>query len=389
MFLDEIKNELTGHIVPYWEALKDDELGGFYGYRGFDLVLDKKADKGVILHSRILWFFSSCCEVLGGERYRALADHAYEYVKKYCIDYEYGGVYWTTTCDGKPADTLKHTYNIAFAVYALSAYYNATGVKESLELAERLFDDIETKTPDEYGCREAFTRDWQLTGNEELSENGLHADKTMNTVLHLIEAYTELYRAKKSERVAAALKKQLTIVKDKIFDYDRNALRVFFDGKFGVIGDIHSYGHDIEATWLMDLACDTLGDEELIRTFAEMDNGIARNILEIAFEDGALNNERDKTEINKTRVWWVQAESVVGFVNAYQHSGDKAFLEAAESVWEYIKSDVIDKRPGGEWYSEVAFDHKPHDFKEIVGPWKCPYHNGRMCLELISRSKSL
>ena len=133
MFLDEIRNELENHIVPYWAELKDEEFGGFYGYKSFDLVLDKKADKGVILHSRILWFFSSCVKVLGGEKYRELADHAFDYVKKYCIDYELGGVYWMTTYDGKPADDMKHTYNIAFAVYALSAYYNATGVKEALE----------------------------------------------------------------------------------------------------------------------------------------------------------------------------------------------------------------------------------------------------------------
>ena len=159
MFIEEVKKELTTHIIPYWEKLKDDEFGGFYGYRGFDLVLDKKADKGVILHSRILWFFSSCYEVLGDKKCAVLADHAYEYVKNHCIDYEMGGVYWMTTYDGKIADGMKHTYNIAFAVYALSAYYNASGNIEALHLAEKLFEDIETKTPDEYGCVEAFTRE--------------------------------------------------------------------------------------------------------------------------------------------------------------------------------------------------------------------------------------
>ena len=385
MFIEEIKKELTEHIVPYWAALKDEEFGGFYGYRGFDLVLDKKADKGVILHSRILWFFSTCYDVLGGEMYRELAGHAYEYIKKYCIDYEQGGVYWMTTFDGKPKDTLKHTYNIAFAVYALSAYFNAAGVKESLELAERLFDDIETKTPDEYGCREAFTRDWKITDNEELSENGLHAEKTMNTVLHLIEAYTELYKANKSERVAAALKKQLMIVKEKIFDCDRDALRVFFDRKFDVIGDIHSFGHDIEASWLTDRAVETLGDEELIREFNALDLRLAENIYKVGLEDGSLRNERDGEHIDRTRVWWVQAEGVVGFINAYQHSGERKYLDAALGIWESIKRLVIDKREGGEWYSEVEPDGKPHEYKEETGPWKCPYHNGRMCLEMIKR----
>jgi mannobiose 2-epimerase len=290
-----------------------------------------------------------------------------------------------TTYDGKVSDGMKHTYNIAFAVYALSAYYNATNVHEALHLAEKLFEDIESKTPDEYGCVEAFTRDWKPADNEALSENGLHAEKTMNTVLHLIEAYTELYRANRSERVAERLKYQLKIVEDKIFDFDRNALKVFFDEKFEVIGDIHSYGHDIEASWLTDRAVEMLGDDKLTAKFNALDLRIAENIYNIALENGALNNERENDKINRTRIWWVQAEGVVGFINAYQHSGDEKYRQAALSIWNYIKSDVIDKREGGEWYSEVSFEGKPHDWKEETGPWKCPYHNGRMCLEMIKR----
>lgn len=384
-FIEDVKRELTEHIVPYWQALKDNEYGGFYGYKGFDLKVDKKADKGVILHSRILWFFSSCYEVLGDEKYHDLARHAYKYVKESCIDYELGGVYWTTTYDGKPADDMKHTYNIAFAVYALSAYYNACRDNEALKLAVKLFEDIETKTPDEYGCREAFTRDWQPADNEALSENGLKAEKTMNSVLHLIEAYTELYRADHSERVAQRLKYQLDIVENKIFDYDNNALKVFFDEKFDVIGDIHSYGHDIEASWLIDRAVETLGDDELIKKFNSLDLRLAENIYNIALENGSLNNERDKDEINRTRIWWVQAEAVVGFLNAYAHSNDEKFKTAALNVWDGIKNIVIDKREGGEWFSEVSFEGIPDEKKEMTGPWKCPYHNGRMCLEVIKR----
>lgn len=385
MIISEVRNELENHIVPFWAALRDDENGGFYGYMSYDLKLNKKADKGVILHSRILWFFSKCYIVLKDEKYKELAFHAFEYVKNHCIDYENGGVYWMTDYKGAPSDTMKHTYNIAFAIYALSCYYNAVGDRFALDLAYKLFSDIEENTRDEYGYREAFTIDWKLVPNDALSENGLMADKTMNTVLHLIEAYTELYKADKNERVGQRLRWLLDLAKDKIFDPERNALKVFFDTKFDVIGDIHSYGHDIEATWLTDLACDTLGDEEVIKDWTARDLLISNNILNIAFEDGALNNERENDKINRTRIWWVQAETVVGFTNAYQHSGDKKFLDAARTVWENIKNYVIDKREGGEWYSEVSFDHIPDSRKETVGPWKCPYHNGRMCLEIISR----
>ena len=280
---------------------------------------------------------------------------------------------------------MKHTYNIAFAIYALSCYYNASGDKEALELAYKLFHDIENNTLDEYGYREAFDRQWNLVSNDALSENGLHADKTMNAILHLIEAYTELYKADHNEEVAKRLKFQLGQMRDIVYTPETNALKVFFDTKFDLVGDIHSFGHDIEATWLMDLACDTLGDEELKKQFAEMDLKISHNIQNIALDNGALNNERENDKIDKKRVWWVEAESVVGFINAYQHSGEKKFLESARSVWEYIKAEIIDKREGSEWYAEVSYDHKPHDWKEIVGPWKCPYHNGRMCMEVINR----
>ena len=161
---------------------------------------------------------------------------------------------------------------------------------------------------------------------------------------------------------------------------------MFFDTELKEIGNVHSYGHDIEATWLMDLACETLEDKELIEKFKEMDLKISRNILNTALENGALNNESDNGVVDKKRVWWVEAETVVGFTNAYEKSGDPEFAVAANKVWNYIKENIIDKRPGGEWYSEVSFEGVPHDYKEEVGPWKCPYHNGRMCIEIIKRS---
>ena len=385
MMVNEVKKELEGHIIPFWDRLRDDENGGFYGYMSYGLELDRNADKGVILHSRILWFYSNAYMTLGDEHLLDNARHAYRFIRDNCVDYEFGGVYWMMDFEGKPADTMKHTYNIAFAIYALSSYYRAGGDREALELAYRLFEDIEKNTLDEYGYREAFDREWNLVDNEALSENGLKADKTMNAILHLIEAYTELYKADGSERVADRLRAQLGQMRDIVYTPGTDALKVFFDTKFDLVGDIHSFGHDIEASWLMDRACDVLGDEELRKQFAEMDLRISRNIQAIALENGALNNESENGKIDRKRVWWVQAEAVVGFINAYQHSGDEKFLESAKSVWEYIKSDMIDKREGSEWYSEISFEGEPHDFKEIVGPWKCPYHNGRMCMEVIAR----
>ncbi len=386
MIIEQCKKQLTENIIPFWAQLKDEENGGFYGFLSYDLDLEKEADKGVILHSRILWFYSTCYAVLKDEKSKELAFHAFEFIKNKCIDYDNGGVYWMMNHKGEPVDTMKHTYNIAFAIYALSAYYNAVGDKFALDLANKLFNDIETNTLDEYGYREAFSIDWQLVSNDALSENGLSADKTMNTILHLIEAYTELYIADKNEVVGERLRFLLSQMSDKVFDAENTALKVFFDTKLDVIGDVHSYGHDIEATWLVDRACDVLGDDELTKKFTELNLNISKNIQNIAIEDGAMNNERDGEEINRTRVWWVQAEAVVGFVNAYQHSNDETFLDSARTIMNYIDNSMIDKREGSEWYAEISFEGVPHDWKEIVGPWKCPYHNGRMYLEVIKRA---
>lgn len=388
--LNEIKMELTGHIIPFWSALKDEENGGFYGFMNNALELDKKADKGVILHARILWFYSQAYITLKDEMLKGYAFHAFEFMKNHCIDYEKGGVYWMLDHKGSPVDTMKHTYNIAFCIYALSCYYNAFGDRFALDLAYKLFTDIEENTLDEYGYREAFSRDWQLIDNEALSENGLKADKTMNTVLHLIEAYTELLKADRSERVEERLRFLLSQMSDIIYDADTDALRVFFDEKFRLVGDIHSFGHDIEATWLTDRACKVIGDAALIEKFRQINVRIARNIQKLAIDtDGAMKNERENDKIDATRVWWVQAEAVVGFINAYQNSNDEAFLKTAKGVWDYIRDNVVDKREGGEWFSELEADGTPREYKEQVGPWKCPYHNGRMCLEVIARGVEL
>lgn len=384
MLLKNCKNELENHILPFWNKLQDTEFGGFYGFMSHDLELDKKADKGVILNSRILWFYSATYNCIGGEENLKKATHAYEFLKNFCYDKEYGGVYWMMTYDGKISDGMKHTYNQAFAIYALSEYYLATKNREALNLAFDIFAVIEEKTIDEYGYMEAFSREWELIENDALSENGLMADKTMNTILHLIEAYTVLYKASGDGVVAERLEFLLSQMSDKVFDPQTNALKVFFDTTLSVIGDIHSYGHDIEATWLMDRACETLGNKALIEKFKAMNLKISNNILNIAFENGALNNERENDKIDRKRVWWVQAESVVGFMNAYEKSGDEKFKAAAETFMNYILEHQIDKRCG-EWYSELTFENKPHTHKEIVGPWKCPYHNGRMCIEIINR----
>lgn len=393
MMRKEIESELTGHIIPFWNKLRDDENGGFYGFMDSSLNLDKNGEKGVILHSRILWFYSNAYMTLHDPALLDNAKHAYEFLVDKCVDKEYGGVYWMMNADGTVKTDMKHTYCQAFFIYALSSYYRASGNKAALDLAYEVSNLVEKNATDDVAYLEQLSRDWKTElPNEELSENGLMADKTMNTMLHMLEAYTELYLADKNEGILSRLKWQLETVYDKIFDKENNKLLVFFDKQLNVIGDIHSYGHDIEATWLIDRACDAVGDAEFSKKFADMNSRIVRNIANIAYdeESGSLLNENDSGVVNRWRIWWVQAESVVGFLNAYQRGyGDAEYLNIADRIWDFIKDVIVDKREGGEWFSQTDDNGSFAPFKPTVDPWKCPYHNGRMCMEAMGRLAKL
>lgn len=386
-FVNEIEKHLKERLIPFWEGLKDSEHGGYYGYKGYDLKTDMQYEKGCILNSRILWFFSNAYMLLGEEHLKEAADHAYKFMMDYCMDKEYGGVFWSVTYDGKIKDDIKHTYNQAFAIYALSSYYDAVKDENALKTAKELFEIIEEKCTDEQGYLEAFSRTFEPAGNDKLSENGVMADKTMNTLLHVFEAYTELYRVCGDERVAARLRFMLDVFKDKIFNENIGRQEVFFDKDYNTLIDLYSYGHDIETAWLIDRGLLVLGDEKYNKMLAPVTRTLAQNIYERAFVNNSVLTEAENGVNDVVRVWWVQAESIVGFINEGQKSGDGAkYFEAAGQIWEYIKTYFIDKRDGSEWFWSVNEDGSPTK-KPIVEPWKCPYHNGRMCIEVIRRMK--
>ncbi|MCI5586453.1 MAG: AGE family epimerase/isomerase [Lachnospiraceae bacterium] len=385
MLKSEVKEHLLNNIIPFWEGMKDEVNGGFYGYLDYDLNLDKEAVKGCILNSRILWFFSNAYMVIGDKELLEYAEHAYRFLRDFCIDREFGGVYWSVTYDGKPEDTTKHTYNQAFAIYALSSYYDASKDKEALDIAHDLYNLVETKCKDEYGYLEAFTRKFEPEDNDKLSENGVMADKTMNTLLHVFEAYTELYRVAKEECVADQIRFMLDIAADKVYNPEIGRQEVFFDRTWNTLIDLYSFGHDIETAWLVDRGLEILDDKEYTEKLTPITKTITENIYNRAYINHSLVNESENGIIDTTRVWWVQAEAVVGFINGYQKSPEqKKYLEAAEDIWNYIKEYMIDKRNGSEWFWEVDKDGNPGK-KAIVEMWKCPYHNGRMCFEVIRR----
>jgi len=382
----EIKNELTEGIIPFWKGLRDDENGGYYGYMDHDLIVDLEAEKGCILNSRITWFFANAYTLLKDESLLEEAKHAYAFLKDKCIDREYGGIYWSLSYDGVPLDTTKHTYNQAFCIYALSSYYEASGDKEALDLAFLLYDIIETKCRDEVGYLEAFTRDFKPESNEKLSENGVMADKTMNTLLHVFEAYTELYRVSKEEKVKERLEWILDVFADKIYNPELHRQEVFFDANYNSIIDLHSYGHDIETAWLIDRGIEVIGEPAYEKKLSPITKDLTAQIYKIAFNGHSLANECDKGVVNTLRIWWVQAEALVGFLNGYEKDGTKEeYKEAVFAEWDFIKTYQKDSRTGSEWFREVREDGSPLEESPIVEPWKCPYHNGRMCMEVIKR----
>ena len=385
--IEAVKRHLTEQILPFWKALKDEEHGGFYGKVDYDLNVYRDSEKGGILNSRILWFFSNSYLTLRDSNDIEYARHAYNQLVDKFIDKEYGGVYWSVTYDGTPLDTTKHTYCQAFAIYALSSFYDASKDQGALNLAYELYDLVEAKCRDELGYLEAFKRNFEPESNEKLSENGVEAARTMNTLLHMYEAYTELYRVDGNPQVKERLLEMIDIIENKMYNPAVPRQEVFFDKEWNSIIDLHSYGHDIEAAWLIDRGLDVIGDEELTARISVITKALTECIYKKAYTNQGVWNEEECGVVDKRKIWWVQNESVVGFINGFQRDNNKTeYLEAARSVWEFCESFQIDKRSGSEWFGTLDVDNNPLIEEDMAGPWKCPYHNGRMCFEVIRRN---
>ena len=388
----ESQSLLESNILPFWATrMVDNERGGFYGRIDGHNILHPDAPKGAVLNARILWAFSAASRVLHSTPYRLLAYRAYDYFMHHFIDRESGGVYWSIHADGTPLDTRKQTFAIAYAIYGLAEYVRLTNDQEALSAAIRLFEDIEAhayKFENEKmskcknGYLEALTRDWQPISDMRLSEQDENAAFTMNTHLHVLEAYTNLYRVYKDPRVARQLRLLIDIFANRIFDPATGHLMLFFDENWSSLpcgegqgGVSFSPGHDIEAAWLLHEALEVLGDPILLQETLPVCQQLAQ-----AAEDGILNESQ----------WWCYAEAVVGYIDQWKLNQKDLPVEAAinlemaEAAWDYIQSHLID-REHGEWYWAILPDGTPDTSNDKAGFWKCPYHNSRMCLELIER----
>ncbi len=382
----EVHENLVENILPFWMDRFLDPEGGFLGRITGEGAPDPQAPKGAILNARILWAFSAAYRVIGKKEYLDAATRARDEIINRFYDPQWGGVYWSLDSKGQPLDTKKQIYAIGFAIYGLSEYSRATGDALSLEYAKRLFEDIVAHSfdPDENGYFEAFARDWSALEDMRLSEKDANECKTMNTHLHIIEPYTALYRVWPSERLKDRIENLLHIFREKILDSETGHLRLFFDEHWQSKREITSFGHDIEASWLLDEAAGVIGldEKEILPDVIKIASAAMEGFVPKAGMMYELHS--DTGAIDADRHWWVQAETVVGCLNAYQRSGDALWLERAFDTWQFVKAHIVDYK-GGEWHWSLRADGSVNTADDKAGFWKCPYHNSRMCLEVLER----
>ena len=389
----QVEKELTHNILPFWsQKMTDTENGGFYGRINGAGELISGENKGGILNARILWTFSSAYFHEKNPEYLEMANRSKDFILKHFFDTEFGGTYWTISFDGKPVDTKKQIYSQAFFIYALAEYYRATATSQSLEKAIELFHLIEKFSFDKTrnGYFEAFSREWQPLEDLRLSEKDANESKTMNTHLHILEAYTNLYRVWKDKTLETQIENLVRLFLNRIVDSETFHLNLFFDDDWTCKSSIISYGHDIEASWLIYEAAEVLGKTELLEKAKWFCEKIVKASEEGLQPDGGLIYEKDPHcgHLDTDRHWWVQAEAVVGFLNAYELTSEKKYIEKASACWQYIKNNLVDHQ-NGEWFWSVFGDGVVNRRDDKAGFWKCPYHNSRACLETIKRADQI
>lgn len=392
--LKQLKSELTTEldsILNYWSKhTLDTQNEGFIGQIDFNDHLITNAEKGSVLNSRILWTFSSSYQVTKKENHKKIAERAFDFLSKYFYDAEFGGLFWSINFDKTPKDTKNQIYALAFAIYGLTEYYAISKDEKALEIAKKLYFKIQEHSydPINKGYLEAFTRDWQPIEDLRLSAKDANEKKTMNTHLHIIEAYANLFKVWKDETLRKDSIELLETIEKHFINTKTGHLRLFFDENWIEKPDVISYGHDIEAAWLLLQCAEILEEENLIANYKKHAVQIAEFTKEGFDSDGGLWYEFDpeKKELIAEKHWWVQAEALIGFYNAYQLTENEDYLDIIFRNWKFIKKHILDLK-NGEWFWGIYSDYSLIE-KDKAGFWKCPYHNGRACLELIKRIKT-
>lgn len=383
--------ELSENILPFWlKHSFEDRNDGFVGKLYNDLSADRYAPKNLAATARILWFFSAASRLDPDKKNLKAAARAYNYLMDFFADADEAGYYWRLQPNGQPEDRRKELYGHAFMVYGLSEYYLASGEKKVLEQAQELFELIESRFRDKKngaGYLESLNREWKPSGKATLSETVPAGGKTMNAHLHLLEAYANLYRIWPDPRVKAALNDLIRLFLEKMLNLEACYFHQNFDEDWSSIDETFSFGHDLEAVWLLCDAAETLGDQQLIEQVHSISIKITDAVLRIGVgtDGGVFYEGKDGKVINPEKVWWPQAEAVSGFLQAWQISQDPRYLDAAVNCWRFIKEHLVDSK-NGEWFSSTRAEKRTPK-AEKISEWKCPYHNGRACMEIMKRLK--
>lgn len=390
-YQQEMEAELA-RITQFWlEKTVDHQHGGFIGQMSGAGEVDAAVEKGGILNARILWTFSAAYRHTRRADYWQAATRAFHYLLNYFVDQEHGGIYWLLDAQGQPLNTRKQIYALAFAMYGLSEYYQATQNPQALEVSQALFGWIEQYSYDTEhgGYFEAFSRTGELLEDMRLSEKDHNAPKTMNTHLHILEAYANLYRCWPDDHLAERLRGLLTTFLTHIIDAETGHLHLFFARDWTPTAELVSYGHDIEAAWLLLEAAEALGDEELLKQVKIACLALTNATAAALLPDGSLPHElnRQTNHLDTHREWWVSAEAMVGFLSAYQLTHDFTLLHNSYQAWQFARQHLLDYDLG-EWRWGVWDDYQPMTDHDKVGFWKCPYHNARACLEVSRRCKN-
>ena len=391
LFLENISDEMSQeleNILEFWSnKAVDKQFGGFVGQINHDGTINPKATKGAVLNARILWTFSAAYNLIGSEKLKEMADRAYKYLVANFWDTENGGLIWEVDCKGKSLNTRKQAYAQGFGIYAFSEYYRATGNQESLDFAQKLFRLLEDNFRDKThtGYIEALNKEWNALADMRLSEKDANYPKSMNTHLHILESYTNLYRACPGEGLKKSMLDLIDVFQTNIIDAESGHFNQFFEMDWTCKSNVASYGHDIEGAWLLHEAAIEIGEPEIVQSI----QNTALKLVDITLErgsdtDGSIFYEKKVDHLDTDKHWWVQAEAMVGLMDAYEISGDEKYILEIERIWKFIKENIIDYE-NGEWYWSVDRNNDPTISENKASFWKCPYHNSRALMEIITR----
>ena len=390
----QVGDHLFNHYLPFWYGpALDQECGGWQAWLTNDLQPDRSQPKGLILNSRILWAFSAAHQARPDPVYFEMAERAFGCLMHKFWDAEQGGAFWRISEVGQIVDDSKKIYGQAFYLYALAEFYQASRHPAALERAKVLFELIERHAYDPQfgGYVEVCLRNWSAAvADSRLSDKDMNEKKSMNNHLHLLEAYTNLHRVWPEPRVAARLRELIDIFLTHILDPRTHHLHHFFNEQWGLRSNTYTFGHDIEFSWLLCEAAAELRDAPLLAKVRTHALSTAQVVLTegLSPSTGLCYEGRAGKIIDAGRECWPQAEALVGFLNAFELSGNEAYFAAARQTWKFINEHLVD-RVHGEWFWRIQPNGQPDSKLPKVSEWKGPYHATRACLETMRRTRRL